>query len=142
VRTVAFGEPVGPQVEKTWTDWGERIDTKEQKYQYKSRRVQMYHILSLLMDPGNPDRAGKAVFAVPPPNQGKLYADLNKQMSVIPKKYDQEGVLTLPPKHKKNRDDRTPCLADLCGHSPDELDSLVLATYGLQVGVRPEATVE
>ena len=35
------------------------------------------------------------------------------------------------PKHRRDPNDKTQTLTDLIGHSPDELDSLMLATHAM-----------
>jgi phage terminase large subunit-like protein len=57
---------------------------------------------------------------------------LRGQLEILPLLYDPEGRLYLPPKQKKNTDDKTMTIKDMLdGHSPDEADALVLACYGL-----------
>lgn len=120
VRTVAFGEAVNIEMRRNPVLFTERKDLIEERYNYKNRRVQMYHLLSMLLDPiGNPNG-----FGLP-----GCYGELRRQLSPFPKKWDEEGRLYLPPKHKKDRDSTTQCLADIIGCSPDEADSLVLAVF-------------
>lgn len=141
VQTVAFGEAVSLEPKRGMRFFEEKVDVREEKYVYKNRRAQMYHRLSLLIDP----ESNQQGFGIP----GE-YAELLRQMSLIPKlfripgtdkdwsMYDGEGRIQMLPKNK--RDAETPCLSDLVGHSPDELDALVVAVYAMEHKVlRPTA---
>lgn len=157
VRTVAFGEMVQEDPKGKASSVSERMETKEDRYAYKNRRAQMYGELSLLMDPslgegtdedGEPTNtaltifralaglAGKDVravngFALKPEEVGPQYKELLFQLSKIPKKYDREGQLILPPKNRTAKGSKEVTLVDMIGHSPDEADSLVLAVHGM-----------
>jgi len=96
----------------------------EDRYIFKNRRAEMYGLLRQRLDPGN---EFTPQFAMP-----KEYTELRMQMSRIPLLYDGEGRMYLPSKSKKNKDSKETTLIDIIGHSPDELDSLVLAVYGLK----------
>lgn len=125
VRTVAFGETVVPDLVRIYTV-GRRLKEKqasrEERYVYKNRRAQMYGILRYdLLDPLNEDG-----FGIP-----AKYVELRRQLSILPLTYDGEGRLYLPPKAKRNPASTEKTIIDLVGHSPDEADSLVLATFGL-----------
>ena len=52
-------------------------------------------------------------------------------MAPIPKLYDGEGRLYLPPKGKVEGSTIV-CLKDLIGRSPDDFDSLCLAVYAMK----------
>lgn len=120
VRTVAFGESLSVEPRRGITPFPERVDVREERYTYVNRRAQLYGDLSLLLDPGfNPDG-----FAIP-----REYHRFREQLLPIPKQYDREGRLSLPPKHKKNRDDKEVTLVDLIGYSPDEADALCLMVH-------------
>jgi len=117
IQTVAFGKPVGP--DSTFSTQTERKDISEQGYSYRNRRAQMYDLVSQRLNPENP------AFGIP-----RKYVELRRQLSVIPRLYDGEGRMYLPPK-RKVPNSRVQTMVDLCGHSPDEADALALAVYGL-----------
>jgi hypothetical protein len=123
VRTVGFGEAATPPVAKTRARIGYRVKVaqKETKYVYYNRRSEMYGDLSVLCAEDY-DRG----FAIP-----AEYAELTRQMSMIPEIFDPEGRLKIPPKRKKSRDSNEVTLFEILGCSPDELDALVLAVYGM-----------
>ncbi len=141
MRTVGFGESVQPNPKKAMKTVSEIIDDREERYSYVNRRAQMYGELSLLLDPSGfgtnevwvniADRFGISLssltngFAIPE------HVELRHQMSMIPKLYTDESRLRMLPKNKKSKDSPEKCLIDIIGHSPDELDALVLAVYGM-----------
>lgn len=137
VRTVGFGEPVlpEPKVGSTWPH--EKVEQREERYTYGSRRCQMYGALRELLDPvreestslQSADGAGKPRgFGIP-----KELVRLRAQLAVIPLLYDKDGRLHLPPKHRTpGMSSAEKTLTELIGHSPDEADSLVLAVYAMQ----------
>lgn len=148
VRTVPFGEslvndPQPNRAKQRVGGPGGTLDDREERYAYATRRVQMYAELSLLLDPAlDPSpllpvgsRAawegrwadGRHGYALPPDNP-----ELRRQLAPIPKQYDGEGRLTLPPKSSKPGDakDRV-TLSRLIGRSPDEADAVVLAVHGV-----------
>jgi hypothetical protein len=85
----------------------------------------MYGEASLLLDPDlNEDGFGISEELV----------ELRHQLAVMPKLYDEEGKLYLPPKDRKLGDEpkmNKKTLIELIGRSPDEADSFVLAVHGL-----------
>lgn len=124
VRTVGFGESAtDPHKDrKTSTIKApvkDRVDRSESKYAYKNRRTEMYARTAELFN--RPE--GFAVDA--------KYKDVIKQLKVIPKDYDQEGRLKLPPKDKPHPNYTGVTMKGLLGRSPDEADSLVLAVFGM-----------
>ncbi len=121
VRTVGFGESVTPERKRGTTQLQIRVEQDEERYTYKNRRAQMYHLVRLAIDPAEPKQ-----FGIP-----REYSKLREQLTPIPLKYDPEGRIELPPKQKKDKDDKTITLIDLIGHSPDEADSLAIAMYGM-----------
>lgn len=127
VRTVAFGETLVMELKRGKRQFPERLEQKETQYTYVNRRAQMYGDLSEMLDPDlNPDG-----FSI-----SSLCTDLRHQLAPIPKMYDQEGRLMLPPKSRKGGNDsddkkKVKTLIDLIGHSPDEADSLVLAVHAM-----------
>ena len=121
VNTVGFGESVKLEIRSGMNSTAMRKQIDEERYVYTNRRAQMYHLLRLKIEPEeNPDG-----FGIP-----REYVELRRQMAPIPLKY-RDGRIILPPKHKRDKNSKEECLTDLIGHSPDELDSLVLAIYGL-----------
>jgi hypothetical protein len=124
VRTVGFGETVTPEKKRGLTTLETRKLEDEERYTYFNRRAEMYGLLSNVLDPAR----NEAGFGIP-----EEMVDLMDQMRVIPKLYDKEGRLWLPPKHKPPTSDSSTVktMIDMIGHSPDELDSAVLCYYGL-----------
>lgn len=121
VRTVAFGESLVPEIRRGLSPVAQRKEQREEHYAYKNRRAQMYGLLSERLDPTN------SGFGLP-----AKYGELRRQLAPIPRQYDSEGRLTLPPKSKRDKNDKRQTLTDLIGCSPDEADALVLAVYGLE----------
>lgn len=81
------------------------------------------------------NKAGKSVyektnyevgFAIP-----RDCVALRDQLSPLPRLFDGEGRLYLPPKNKKTPTSTEITIKDILGCSPDEADSLVLAVFGL-----------
>ena len=122
VKTVAFGTPLSPskKMRGVVSPLKERVVDEEQKYVYKNRRVEMYHMLSLRVIEG---------FGLP-----KKYSELRRQLAPVPLWYDEEGRIYLPPKQAKpgDKEDKI-TMASLLGCSPDQSDALVLAVYGMSV---------
>lgn len=121
VNTVAFGESVKQEIKSGMTSVAARKAMEEERFIYKNRRAQMYHLLRLKLEP----QENPLGFGIP-----RNLVELRRQMAPVPLVYE-EGRIALPPKHKVDRNSKKVCLTDLIGHSPDELDSLVLAIYGL-----------
>lgn len=124
VRTVAFGESLMLDPKRGLTQLEVKLDNREERYAYVNRRAEMYHALSLLVDPSRDPLA----FGLP-----EQHCELFKQLSPIPKEYDEEGRLKLRPKNRKpgQEETRHKTLVELIGHSPDEADALVLAVHGM-----------
>jgi hypothetical protein len=124
VRTVGFGEAasdphrdrkrstVKPQVK-------ERVTRSESQYAYKNRRAEMYGITADLFN-------SEQGFAV-----SHKYTETLRQLKAIPKLYDSEGRMFLPPKNNPNKKSNEVTLNSILGRSPDEADSLVLAVFGM-----------
>jgi hypothetical protein len=149
VKTVHFGEAASTEKRPARFTFKQRVDSEQSKTVYKNRRAEMYGRLRELLDPTtskivrpkvrsmleeqstkginlndpNPDQ----VFALP-----ENYFEIRQQLTPIPLLYDGEGVMYLPPKYKRNRRDTMQTLTELIGHSPDEVDSLVLAVHILK----------
>lgn len=120
VRTVAFGESVTTPTKRGMTLFEEKRAAQEGRTTYKNRRVEMYDTLSLLLDPS----MNETGFGVP-----AEYVELRQQLAVYPRLYDEEGKQILPPKSKKDANDKRITLTEMIGHSPDEADSLAIAVH-------------
>jgi len=149
VRTVAFGESIGDMPQRVRLPLRNRVETKEERYTFINRRSQLYGDLSEILDPHGWWFLPVQCIEKPTPEDVKLggrhmagfsiprwYPEYRAQLEPIPKKRDGEGRLLLPPKHKKDPNDKTVTLVDLIGHSPDEADALVLMVHGLLHPVR------
>lgn len=123
VRTVAFGESLILEPKRGITLFETKVENREEKYQYKNRRAEMYNELRQLIDPDGSNPNG---FGIP-----AEYTILRHELSPIPLTYDPEGRLALLPKDKKDRDSKVKTLRELIGHSPDEADALVLAIHAM-----------
>ena len=124
-RTVGFGEAVVLIPKRGLRIVEERIDNSEERYAYVNRRAQMYGELSQLLDPGiNPQGWGIEA----------KHKELRRQLDPIPRWYDGEGRMFLPPKHRKagtRESEDTVTLDKLIGCSPDEADAVVLAVHAV-----------
>jgi hypothetical protein len=138
VHTVAFGESVALEPKRGLRLIQERRVNIEERYQYKNRRAYMYGELSIRCDPAL-EEDGVLPFSIPDVNL-PAYIELRRQLGMMPKMYDEEGRLYLPPKNSKQEylpeEMRTNTAKDMSlskmlGRSPDEADSLVVAYYGL-----------
>jgi hypothetical protein len=121
VRCIAFGESVRKIARTRKAKRLEKLDEHEEGQVYRNRRAQMYDTLRNLL---NPDLHYK--FGI-----DQKFVELRRQMSPIPRIFDHEGVLTLPPKHKKDPKSKQQTIVELLGCSPDELDALVLAVHAM-----------
>lgn len=134
VRTVSFGRIGAPEPKRrTVTFFSERVEQHETKGEWASRAAQMYGELSERLDP-----AGQyGGFGIP-----REYAELRRQLALLPKLYDRDGRLRMLPKHDPKDAElaafgdaasarKRGTLVGLIGHSPDEADSLVLALHAL-----------
>lgn len=124
VRTVAFGESVAPDPKRGMTSVENRIEEKEEAYAYFNRRAEMYDLLSQFINPSLPEEGQGPRFCIP-----NRYTELHRQLAPIPKPYDKEGRLKLPPKNKSNPDSKEKTLVEIIGCSPDRADALVVALY-------------
>lgn len=130
VRIVAFGESINLELKRGTHVFTEKRETLEERRTYANRRAQLYGTLRDVLDPSMYEEG----FAIPPVGEFMEAERLRHQMSLIPKLYDAEERLIIPPKTRKagqkpNVGLRT--LIELIGYSPDELDSLVLAVDAL-----------
>lgn len=130
VRTIDFGGPVLlPETRSKRA----RADAQEDKYVYKNKRAAMFGRIREFLDPASPREPcpGFKGFGIPPG-----YVELRRQMAPIPLLYDGEGRMFLPPKEKPTKDYEGVTLRQICGCSPDELDSLALALEALEGSVK------
>lgn len=138
VRTVAFGESVKPELKRGITIFDQKKVNRELQYVYKNRRAEMYGLLSLLIDPLNQRNWGIDFDGDDTMSdlERRARGELRRQMSWIPLDYNEgDGRLYIPPKDKRSaekEEDTRPTLKQLLGCSPDELDALVLAVYGME----------
>lgn len=138
VRTVATGSPPQLEPRRGLNQLNVRKEVKEEAYAYTSIRVQMAHDLSGMMDPSIHNDGGDPPtytgFALPPPDgrtYGPQYAELYRQLRVMPKQEDDRGRFTLPKKQKRDANDTAKTLIEMCGHSPDEFDAICLSVFGM-----------
>lgn len=131
VKYVSFGESVLPEPVRYLKPWEDKQYERKERYSYKNRRAQMYWLLHLRLDPINTEHR----FGIPSGSNGEQYAELRRQLSVMPLWFDQEGRIVMMPKRKPPGSNSTlPCLMDMLGRSPDEADALVLAVYAMDPG--------
>ena len=131
VRTVAFGGAATPKLIFTQRTIDEREGDSERRYIYKNRRAEMYGILRRLVDPSDEILPGYSSFGIP-----ESQTELRRQLSLMPLMYDNEGCLMMLSKGKTRLGDKlreprkaTKTLTEIIGHSPDESDALVIATF-------------
>jgi len=127
VRTIGFGESASDpnRDRKTSTIRApvkDRINQLEAAYAYKNRRAEMYGMASELVQDG---------FAIP-----SELVELVRQLKVMPKQFDGEGRLYLPPKNKPAPTYSGVTISGLLGRSPDEADSFVLAVFAMEKKIR------
>jgi len=123
VRTVAFGGSPTDIIRSGIKPVDKRREEAESRYVYKNKRAEMAHQVRLLIDPSeNPEG-----WAIP-----EEYDVLAEEMAPIPIWFDGNGQIVLPPKHKpptQVNETKMVTLVDLIGHSPDHLDSLMVAVH-------------
>lgn len=140
--SIGFGEAVADPM--AWKRTANYIPKKqvresmEERYVYKNRRAEMYGTLRLALDPTVLEKG----FGLPREMIRLKRTDggpsLRDQLEILPLLYDPEGRLFLPPKQKRNVDDKTITIKDMLDdHSPDEADALVLGCYGLTFKAPP-----
>lgn len=138
VRTVTFSDPAVPPPRHGIKTLAETIEQREERTIYKNRRVEMYDLLRQLLNPSGPHK-----FAIPENLLDKPRIDggpsLRRQISVVPLLYDNEGKMFLPPKRRNPGTERGETMTEITGCSPDELDSFVIALFGLMK--KPKAAV-
>jgi len=110
--------------------------SRRRKRQYKNRRAEMYGLLSGVCNPSNWRRVEEGgrwerCWAMPSDDQCKALAE---ELPMIPKRYDREGKLYLPPKTKRTPESKEQTLMEILGHSPDRSDGAVLAVWAMRGG--------
>ena len=127
VNTVGFGESASdPRLLRRLRTIKEREEEQEGRYIYKNRRAEMYGLAAQLLDPEENEEG----FCMVPVEEGPEYAALRTQLNVMPKKYDSEGRMYLPPKDKRGENSQEESIREMLGRSPDEADAFVLAVFG------------
>ena len=129
VKAIAFGgSPTSPDQYALFKKMPvpHQRDVIEDRQEYKNRRAEMYGETSKVLRGTHFTGIGNEGFAIP-----KEYSELVRQLDKMPKLYDGEGKLYLPPKNKPTPNYTGKTLSDMIGHSPDEADSFVLAVFGL-----------
>lgn len=131
VKTVFFGESANKEksIRHQYESRMDKLKEYETRFTYKNRRAELYHKASQKV---NPAYGG---FALPPPSEGPQYAELYRQLKVMPKLTDQEGRFYLPPKRPRPNS-KEQSLEEMLGCSPDEADAFVLACWGLDTHER------
>lgn len=130
VRIISFADSIQPDIKKGMQLFSKRKDAVEDRKTFANRRAQLYGTLAEMINPNSPKR-----FALLPSNSCEAAERLRHQLSLIPKMYDQEDKLMLPPKNRKagakaNTGTIRP-LVELIGYSPDEADATVMAIDGM-----------
>ncbi len=131
IRTVGFGDPMTEDPKYGVKSKAQLKAEKEHKYEYTSRRAQMFGEFSEWFDPGMLEEGPRC--ALPPDRVGEEYRLLRHEMAPIPKTYNPEGTLFLIPKHHdpKRPKENQVYLEGLIGWSPDRLDAAVLAYHAM-----------
>lgn len=138
VRAIRFGAAVTTEIRSGMTLVKERKDQVEEKYTYKDVRTEMYAMFSQRLNPDNKTPFGLPANLLNRPREDGG-SNLRRQLTVIPKWYDENGRQYLPPKRLKSDagESNRQSLEKMLGCSPDEADALVLANYGLMKPVLP-----
>jgi hypothetical protein len=153
VRSVGFGETIAIPPRYGAVLPPERLDAAEEKYAYKNRRAEMYGRLSMRLEPREEtpvDQDGTDTHVFSPFALPREYTELRRQLALMPKWYDEEGRLYLPPKQRRtdqrkgrmdDADSTTVTLNQILGCSPDEADALVLAVHAMEGRTAPKVRV-
>lgn len=126
VRSVGFGSKVVPPIDlKIGT--AQKTDIQESRYTFLNLRAQMYwklreRLTPLLVDEDKQEY--RVNFCIP-----ARYTELRRQLAPLPYFYDEEGRIFLPPKSKPTPTYTGKTIVEILGGSPDQADSLVLATW-------------
>jgi hypothetical protein len=126
VNTVAFGEAATPPPGKTF-DAEELKDKEEGRTTYRNRRIEMYDTLSQACNPTVEVPGTPAGFAIAYETDEEK--ELHRQLGLIPRMWDGNGVMYLPPKTRKDKNSTEVTMTEIVGRSPDHADSLVIARW-------------
>lgn len=123
--------------------FGSVADIKEE---YKTMRAELYgqaakamaiqpHTRLMLARPTKAWRKAWTCLSIPPDDNL-----LRQDLAVMPRLYDGEGKLRLPPKDRQGKVNRhqgtgEKTIREMLGRSPDDADSFVLAWYAFQVAM-------
>lgn len=132
VRTVFFGEAPSLRIKHGRQQVKDRRQVKEVRAIYKNMRAEMYGNLRDLLEPSSD--TNKLGFALP-----QEYAELRRQLALIPYLKDGEDRMYMLPKSKRDPKSTELTLMQILGCSPDEADSLVIAIHCMLS--KPERTL-
>lgn len=138
VGTTAFGAGPSLDPKRGLRRIEERVEMKEEQYVFLNMRAEMAYDLRELIDPGlNPD--GWYIPSGICGDPADRTTRLRDQMSEIPLLYDGEGRIWMLPKNKPSeevlkRKMNKKTLVELVGHSPDEMDAVMLAVRAMKHG--------
>lgn len=118
VRTVNFGDGVSPEPRTEDPSFQGRIELREDRSVYTNRRAEMYDAARLLLE-------GEMGYGIP-----AEYDELIRQLAAMPRLYDAEGRIYLPPKNARSNSN-IETIRDLLGRSPDQADAFVVMVYAL-----------
>ena len=149
VQLILFGGSALPAKRRGMRLLQQRVEEDETRYVYRNKRSEMYHTLRLLLEPVQVGETWVGKFGLPTDLIHRPRANggpsLAQQMLLIPLWHDEEGRIFLPSKHRRpdaKQEGGKPTLTEILGCSPDELDAVVLAVYGMvQKATRPIAGV-
>lgn len=132
VRTINFGGAFKMQKRAGIAPVKRRIEAEERMQAYRNKRAFMYHLLSLRMDPNS----GYELFDISKKQLGYQTSfkqcTLRQQMEPVPFLLDNKGVIYMLSKARKTKventtQDREYTLTELIGHSPDELEAVLIS---------------
>jgi len=134
VRAISFGGSPTPERSKRRLTTAEKRDDDQIRQVYKNKRAELYGVCSELMDPDLCKEYERPMFSI----SKELY-HLRQELAIMPKEYDSEGKMFLPPKERPpgNKNPDLLVIKELLGRSPDRADSLVLATYAMVESAAP-----
>ncbi len=134
VRAVYFAGSPSPERTKKKLSTAEKKDDDQTKQVYKNKRAELYGIASELCDPGLCEEYNRPVFTIPE----DLY-HLRQELAIMPKQYDSEGRMFLPPKERPpgNKNPDLVVIKEILGRSPDRADSLCLGMYAMEESGAP-----
>jgi hypothetical protein len=118
--------------------------SKSRRRQYTKRRSELYGLLAEACNPtkwrrleGDDGKPGRweVCFAMPATGPvGEQCQALADELPMIPKLYDREGKMYLPPKSKRAPESKEQTLREILGHSPDRSDAAALAVWAMRGG--------